>query len=893
MYARRSLLCWILIELVAISFVDASAWAESASKDTSVLERIFGGPQVWVGGLVIVFYGLIRFYALAVPGEETDLTLPARAYTTLFFFFFAAFAYVAVLLVAYVLLIDFAALLESDKQLTKFLEKVGLPKINNDESVSYPIWAATILSIALPSVPILNAADKKLRAGLQQWAHIPRMARSLEELMEGSKFKINKKNESFRLAGERCFDNSVDLTEAVLDIGSPAHRYLKLAYLQEKLDRWSEQSAAFSTFLQQHTGAHKAICDSITKMRSDIAHLSGEHTETERNFIKEKIAGIEKRLYRFISYSLLTVEKSESACKDRLQWLGFRFEHRYGTFDVDMPLLAFLVTILVTLPAVFLCWSFVGDPTNYGEKLGEIMVFSACIALAHSLAIANAVLFRYRFLGERSQFSTERSVPLAWLLEAFLGYLSGAFVIALVALFYRYADWYLSGVIWGIPMGAAAVSFAWLCGIRPGDRDLRYSDALTQGFVTGGAASVAAWLAGGVVQTQGATGTGLETPELAFISGVAGGLIGAIIGFILPSRYRLKHTPRRFRARRTVAVIGAGMAGLACAKKLGESFFDVTVYEKNPDLGGRVFTGEINDRQFDQGTQYFLIRYKEFQTQLTEWLAEGRARLWDVAYGCLKKGFVERVEIPSPVYVGTPSMKELTRHLADRSVVLPGEQVAQPVKQGDKWRLHNTRGHFLGDFDYVIVSVPAPDAIPLLGCSLVLKERIGSVEMSPRWVLFLGFDASLALGYDVLEFADLDIELSVCDSRKPQRNLTTGEENWVIHATETWSRTHFDDEADEVEKHLTQVFLDAVSQVPGYAKQKLELARAQRWDHARVVKSVGEHCLFDCDAGIGACGDWCLGGHLSAAWMSGTSMANRLIDHDSSSLQAKTAKEAI
>ena len=40
----------------------------------------------------------------------------------------------------------------------------------------------------------------------------------------------------------------------------------------------------------------------------------------------------------------------------------------------------------------------------------------------------------------------------------------------------------------------------------------------------------------------------------------------------------------------TVGVIGAGMAGLACARELAAKGFEVTVFDKGRGLGGRTAT---------------------------------------------------------------------------------------------------------------------------------------------------------------------------------------------------------------------------------------------------------------------------------------------------------------
>ena len=56
-----------------------------------------------------------------------------------------------------------------------------------------------------------------------------------------------------------------------------------------------------------------------------------------------------------------------------------------------------------------------------------------------------------------------------------------------------------------------------------------------------------------------------------------------------------------------VAIIGAGIGGIATAIKLAKSGFDVTVYEKNPAPGGRVSQLIRDGHRFDLGATIFLM----------------------------------------------------------------------------------------------------------------------------------------------------------------------------------------------------------------------------------------------------------------------------------------------
>jgi phytoene desaturase len=59
--------------------------------------------------------------------------------------------------------------------------------------------------------------------------------------------------------------------------------------------------------------------------------------------------------------------------------------------------------------------------------------------------------------------------------------------------------------------------------------------------------------------------------------------------------------------RKSVAIVGAGIGGVATAIKLAKSGFKVTVYEKNPAPGGRVSQDVREGHRFDLGATIFLL----------------------------------------------------------------------------------------------------------------------------------------------------------------------------------------------------------------------------------------------------------------------------------------------
>ncbi|HEY6582095.1 MAG TPA: NAD(P)-binding protein, partial [Rubrobacter sp.] len=61
------------------------------------------------------------------------------------------------------------------------------------------------------------------------------------------------------------------------------------------------------------------------------------------------------------------------------------------------------------------------------------------------------------------------------------------------------------------------------------------------------------------------------------------------------------------RPKKRVSVIGAGMGGLAAAIRLAAENFEVEVFEKNDQVGGRVGRLEADGFSFDTGPSLLLM----------------------------------------------------------------------------------------------------------------------------------------------------------------------------------------------------------------------------------------------------------------------------------------------
>lgn len=77
-----------------------------------------------------------------------------------------------------------------------------------------------------------------------------------------------------------------------------------------------------------------------------------------------------------------------------------------------------------------------------------------------------------------------------------------------------------------------------------------------------------------------------------------------------------------------VVVVGAGIAGVACARALADSGVVVRVLERGRVVGGRMATRRYDGRRADIGAGYFTVSDARFAAVVARWRDAGLAREW-------------------------------------------------------------------------------------------------------------------------------------------------------------------------------------------------------------------------------------------------------------------------
>ena len=312
------------------------------------------------------------------------------------------------------------------------------------------------------------------------------------------------------------------------------------------------------------------------------------------------------------------------------------------------------------------------------------------------------------------------------------------------------------------------------------------------------------------------------------------------------------------------------MAGLSCAQALAEAGVVVTMFDKGRTPGGRVATRHVDAMQFDHGAQYATARDPGFRAWLDAAQADGDAAPWPAA-----------ADGGDARWVGTPGMSALAAALHRRlpSPVWSRRHVAQLHRGADGWRVRHmdaaaiapgtvaaSGGVLAGPFDVAVLALPAPQTASLLrtaGHAFALAAERASY--APCWAAMAAFSSPVDAP-DAQRHADGPLRWTAREASRPRRPAAP--DCWVLHASAEWSRANLERDAAAVAAELAAAF--AAAPAPRFLA-------AHRWRYALVETALGEDCLWDQQARIGACGDWCIAGRVEAAWLSGRALAARAL----------------
>lgn len=318
-----------------------------------------------------------------------------------------------------------------------------------------------------------------------------------------------------------------------------------------------------------------------------------------------------------------------------------------------------------------------------------------------------------------------------------------------------------------------------------------------------------------------------------------------------------------------IGIIGAGISGLACATELAKTGFQVSIFDKSRGVGGRMSHRYYENWGADHGAQYFTAKTPLFQAELQRWLDAKVAEEWFGKIVSLDKEGTKELPKETQRYVGVPTMSAPAKYLAEKLKVSTLHTITEIKQSNGKWQMISKENGLLPEiFDQIILAIPSPQAKVLVSeHSQELKNACEPVVMLPCWTLMAYLKKPLPLAFDAAFVSDHLYTWIARDSHKPSRSPY---ETWVAQASHQWTADNIDLDQVSAEEYLLKAFKELTG-------VECDLYQTHLWRYAKLETPSETNFIMNPQLKIALCGDWLKNSTVEGAWISGYSLAKKII----------------
>ncbi|MDT4990531.1 MAG: renalase [Actinoplanes sp.] len=295
----------------------------------------------------------------------------------------------------------------------------------------------------------------------------------------------------------------------------------------------------------------------------------------------------------------------------------------------------------------------------------------------------------------------------------------------------------------------------------------------------------------------------------------------------------------------TVLVVGAGIAGLACARELVDAGVPVQVVERDRVVGGRLASRRIDGRYADLGAAYLTADDPSFQGRLDSWRLDGLATPWTdtlVAFD----GSGPR-PAPGPMRWSAPGgLRSLAEDLARELDVTCEFEITSLPPAAERT-------------DPVVLAMPGPQAQRLIAMAAAAEQI-----WSPVLTAVLTYPQRVWADFHAAFVNDHPVLASLCDDgdrRGDQAPVL------VAHSTGAFARPRLGDPAAAADDLATAVAeLLRINEKPQ--------VYVHRWTFALPEPRAG---LFAREGDVYLAGDAFGKPRVQTAWLSGRAVAHDIL----------------
>jgi len=308
-----------------------------------------------------------------------------------------------------------------------------------------------------------------------------------------------------------------------------------------------------------------------------------------------------------------------------------------------------------------------------------------------------------------------------------------------------------------------------------------------------------------------------------------------------------------------VVVVGAGIAGVACAVELAAAGVPVRLVDRARTVGGRMASKRIDGRPVDLGAAYFTVRDPGFAQVVARWQSAGLARPWTSELAVFGKGG-DRRRAPGPVRWAAPGgLRSLVAALADG---LPVELEHRVARVGPGPTVDGAA------VDTVVLAMPDPQARRLVDDESSAAVRLDGREWRPVISVAAGWSRREWPPMTAAFVNDHPVISLVADDGARRGDAAPV---LVAHSVSDVARRY-----DSCPSDAVAPVLDALRRLLGLRTDPV-WTHAHRWRYAAPTADR-DHTFYLGDDGIGLAGDGWGSARIETAWRSGTDLGRNLVE---------------
>ena len=310
-------------------------------------------------------------------------------------------------------------------------------------------------------------------------------------------------------------------------------------------------------------------------------------------------------------------------------------------------------------------------------------------------------------------------------------------------------------------------------------------------------------------------------------------------------------------------VVGAGIAGVACAGALADAGLDVRLIDRGRRIGGRMASRRYAERPVDTGASYVTARDPRFQAVVADWVERGLARPWTDTFHVATPEGLQGTRTGPMRYAAPAGLRSLVEDLAARlAPEYPAEvDVVEHDPATGALRVDGAEAAA------VALCMPGPQALDLLPDHLAEERAAADRTWEPALALVAHWPTRVWPALDGAFVNDSPVLTFVADDGSRRGD---GAPVLVAHSDPVLAAAHLDDPLG-----AGPIMLAELRAALGIASAP-DAWDVRRWSLAKPLASRDEPFHLG-PAGIGLAGDgWHGPSRVEAAYLSGLALGEAL-----------------